>query len=221
MQLVAADLLADACGLSPALAFVTLLAGLLLWLFGWRSHRFWIVLAATVLAGVFGLAQAPGLHAPPLPTAVLLALAAGLLALSLVRVFVFAAAGLTVVLLTQELWPTLNQPVLVFLLSGLFCHFLFRLCLTALTSLAGALLLHYGVLMLLHLYAGLDAAAAADRVPGVLNGTCAVVALIGFVVQTYFHRRARRAAQGDDEQRAWVIRLPRVWTWLAAERDAA
>ena len=29
---------------------------LLLWLFGWRGHRFWIVLATTVSAGIVGLA---------------------------------------------------------------------------------------------------------------------------------------------------------------------
>ncbi len=223
MQLVAADLLADACGLSPALAVLTLLTGLVLWLFGWRSHRFWIVLTATVLGGVYGLMEAPALRSPAVPTALLLALAAGLLALPLVRVIAFAAGGLAVVLVTQEFWPALNQPVLVFLVSGLVCHFLFRLCLTALTSTAGAMLVIYAALMLLHRYAGLDAPAVAGRATTALNVSGALLSLLGFAFQLYRHRRARRATEeGEEERREWIIRIPRVWNWVStSERDAA
>ena len=48
-------------GLSLGLAL-----GLFLWLFGWWSHRFWVVLVTTVLAGLFGLNEAPRLSANPI-----------------------------------------------------------------------------------------------------------------------------------------------------------
>jgi hypothetical protein len=222
MQLVAPDILGDACGLSVGLAIVALLAGFVLWLFGWRSHRFWVVLGATVLAGVFGLIQGPALRAPTLPVAVLLALAAGLLALSLMRAAVFFTTGLAVVLLTQELWPDLHQPVLIFLGTGILCHFLFRLCLTALTAFGGAVLMVHAVLMLLHRYAHLEVTSWAERVPGAFNWICGVLALPGFVLQLYLHRRANRNKGGEDEKREWVLRIPRLWNWLGkGESEAA
>ena len=58
MQLVAPDILADACGLSVGLIIIGIILGLALWLFGWSCHRFWIVLITTVLAGIYGLYDA-------------------------------------------------------------------------------------------------------------------------------------------------------------------
>ena len=61
MQLIATDILADICGLSLVPLCTGLGIGLFLWLFGWWSHRFWVVLVTTVLAGLFSatLALAP------------------------------------------------------------------------------------------------------------------------------------------------------------------
>src|SRR6266849_4882114 len=86
VQLVAPDILAEARGLPTALSGTGVAFGLLLWALGWRLHRFWIVLATTVIAGVYGLASgtAPGVQ--PLVVALLLAVAAGMLALPLARV---------------------------------------------------------------------------------------------------------------------------------------
>src|SRR5436305_1234460 len=119
MHLVANDFLTDACALSRGLAILTLLVGLVWWLFGWWSHRFWVVLVATVVAGIYALARGPALHTPPLVTAVVLSVAAGVLALSLVRVAGFMATGVGLLLLAQEAWPTLDQPILTFLVGGL------------------------------------------------------------------------------------------------------
>src|SRR5262245_24456901 len=58
MTIIATDILGDLCGLSLGLIVAIIPIGLLLWLLGWWSHRFWIVLATTVLAGVFGLLEA-------------------------------------------------------------------------------------------------------------------------------------------------------------------
>jgi hypothetical protein len=222
MQLVAADLLEDACGLSPGLAATALVIGAMLWLFGWWSHRFWLVLVATVLAGVYGLVQAPALHAPALPTAVLLALSAGLLALAMIRVFAFVVAGVAMVLLSRALAPSWNQPVLVFLSSGLVCVCLFRLFLTALTSAAGALLIMYSALVLLHTTSFVTFVAWPPPPPTVLNVAWGLLASFGFAFQIYFHRRNRRDRDKEGEQREGILRLPRVLSWVGGtERDAA
>ena len=56
MHLIAPDILSEARGLSPALSGVGALVGLLLWLFGWRWHRFWVVAAVTLAAAGLVLA---------------------------------------------------------------------------------------------------------------------------------------------------------------------
>src|SRR5947209_5680609 len=55
MQLLAPDILKAAQGLSPALSCLGVGVGVSMWLLGWRSHRFWIVLFTTVVAGILGL----------------------------------------------------------------------------------------------------------------------------------------------------------------------
>src|SRR5882724_1282908 len=141
MHLIAPDILADACGLSVGLTIIGLAVGLALWLVGWRTHRFWVVLATTVLGGLVGLYEAPSFKAEPLVAALLVALTAGMLALALVRLLALAGAGFAGMMLTQSFMPTLEQPLFTFLIAGLVGLFLFRLCVMALTSFTGALLI--------------------------------------------------------------------------------
>src|SRR5438876_1146842 len=115
MYLIGTDILGDLCGLSLGLLIALIPIGLMLWLFGWWSHRFWIVLAATVLAGVFGLLEATAWRAQPIVAAVLLAIAAGVLALALVRVITFLAGGLAGVYLVLFAFPSFQQHVIGFL----------------------------------------------------------------------------------------------------------
>src|SRR5687767_10168086 len=138
MHLVAPDILADACGLSLGLAVTGLVVGLALWLFGWWAHRFWIVLATTLVAGVYGLYEAESLRAQPLIAAVALALAAGILALALVRLIAFLTGGFAGMLAIQAIAPNLDQPLICFVLFGLVGLLLFRWSFMALTSLVGA-----------------------------------------------------------------------------------
>ena len=63
--------------------------GFFLWLLGWYGHRFWIVLFTTVIAGVVGLASARVAGVQPFVAGLLLAIAAGTLALSLSRLLGF------------------------------------------------------------------------------------------------------------------------------------
>ena len=81
MQLVTSEILADLCGLSPGPLAVGLAVGLTLWLLGWWSHRFWVVLVATVAAGGFGLFEASAHQGQPLLASLLLTGTAAVLVL--------------------------------------------------------------------------------------------------------------------------------------------
>jgi hypothetical protein len=193
MVFVAPDILADACGLSLGLMLLAVPVGLLLWILGWWSHRFWVVMVTTVLAGVYGLQAGSSLPAPPIFGAVLLALAAGVLALNVVRLVAFAAGGVTGLLLMQVVYPSLNQPLIAFLVSGLVCLALFRPFMMALTSLAGAVLLVSVSLMLLNYYAVVDAPAWCEQSAQLVNWLTGSLAAVGwggqFLLDRYVFRK--------------------------------
>ena len=200
MYIIATDILADLCGLSLGLLIALVPVGLALWLLGWWSHRFWIVLATTVLAGVFGLLEATTWRAQPIVVAVLLAIAAGVLALALVRVITFTAGGLAGVYFMQFALPTLNQPAICFLISGLLCLLLFRWFFMTLTSLLGASLLAYGTLALMHFHETIDSLAWSTENATLLTILCGAATLFGFAFQFFFDRRCtRRRKQRQDE----------------------
>lgn len=207
MQLVAPDLLADLCGLSPGLIGVAAAVGAALWLLGWWSHRFWVVLAATVLAGVVGLYEAPLLKAQPLIASLLLALAAGFLALALIRLFAFVVGGFAGMALAQSLAPSFDQPVIVFLVCGLLGLLLFRWCVTALMSFSGSVLLVYAGLILLNHRGALDAPAYAERSGSALTIAIVLMSAVGFAVQIWMERRRRKKAEEKDEI---PVKKPRV-----------
>src|SRR5262245_15047328 len=183
MRLVAPDLLADLCGLSPGLIGLAAAVGAALWLLGWWSHRFWVVLIATVAAGIYGLFDAPILKAQPLAASLLLALAAGLLALALVRVFAFVAGGFGGLALVQAVAPGAEQPLIAFLVSGLLGLVLFRWCVTGAMSFTGSLLVVYAGLAFLHQRGTLDAVVCAEGSSGLLSGLVALMTLLGFALQ--------------------------------------
>src|SRR2546429_6807363 len=94
MQLIAPDILGqpcDACELSVAVTATAFAIGFLIWLLGWRGHRFWIVLAATIAAGIFWVYAGPVHQTQPLGAGGLVALGAGAPALGPGRVVGFAS----------------------------------------------------------------------------------------------------------------------------------
>src|SRR5258708_4842821 len=84
---------------------LVLAIGLALWLLGGWSHRFCVVLITTLIAGVVGLQSGPVWGMEPLVAGLLLAVAAGALALSLVRVLVFLGVGLGTLILARTTAP--------------------------------------------------------------------------------------------------------------------
>lgn len=199
MTIIASDILADLCGLSLGLLIALLPVGLLLWLLGWWSHRFWIVLATTVTAGVFGLLEAGAWRVQPIVIAVLLAIAAGVLALALVRLITFAAAGLIAVYLVHFIFPMLNQQIVCFLVGGLVGLLLFRWFFMATTSFAGSVLIAYGTLALLHYREIIDAVAWSDDNSLMLTIGCGIATLAGFAFQFFVERRHQRKLRERDE----------------------
>jgi hypothetical protein len=198
MQILAPDILADARGLSAALHVMGLALGMALWVFGWRNHRFWVVLAMTVGAGTLGLAEASTFNSHPLTAAVLLAVAAGLLALSLVRLVTFAAGGIFALIAVRALAPSFDEPLVPFLTGGLVAHLLFRLWVMALTSFCGTLLMSYAGLCLADQLGKLDAVAWTEQRTQILNWLCGAVTVLGLFVQFLIERRL--AAKGASKK---------------------
>jgi hypothetical protein len=197
MQPVSAEILQELCGLSPGPLAVAAVVGLTLWLFGWWTHRFWVVLCATVAGGVYGLFEGSAHQSQPLIASLVLALAAGMLALALVRLFAFLVGGMAGLIAIQSLAPALNQPLMSFLLAGLVGLLLFRWCVIGTTSLAGSVILIYAGLTFLNRQGSLDAVAWTEQGPVLLNWMCGVMTLMGGGFQVLLENRRRRRRQED------------------------
>src|SRR5438874_7100552 len=124
MQLVAPDILADGKGLSVMASGIGLAMGLLIWLLGGWGHRFWLVLVTTLAAGVYGLSIGEAFEVQPLVAGLLFAVAAGALALSLVRVAAFLAGGVTACVVCARVFPSWNEPFVFFFVGGFLGLFL-------------------------------------------------------------------------------------------------
>lgn len=184
MQLIAPDILAEARGLTGAMAGTICVLGVALWLFGWRWHRFWIVAGITLAAGLIGLnagRTSGGTHV--MAVGILLAVAAGLLALELAKVLAFVAGGCGAWLAVQWVLPQAQELWAVFLCGGLFGLLLYRLWTMVLTSLIGALLAGHAAVLLLEQLLHFDAVAwVADNVPA-LNGAVVGLIVLGVLLQ--------------------------------------
>jgi hypothetical protein len=195
MQWLAPDILAEARGLSVNVTGPAFALGLLIWFLGWRGHRFWVVLSVTVVAGLIGLDLGPALATNRLVAGLLFAVAAGTLALALVRVVAFAAGGAAGWLIVQALAPQWSDPVVCFLSGGLLGLVLFRLWLMTLTSGAGALLMSYSGLCLAGKFGNLDPVTLAEKQGFVLNAGLAGLCLLGVVTQFVLDRQLNKAAR--------------------------
>jgi MFS family permease len=200
MQLLATDLLADARELSPVVTGVGLGLGLALWLMGWRGHRFWVVLTATLTGGIAGLVSSPAYGVQPLVAGLLAAVAAGVLALALVRVLAFAAGGLTASLVMHAVAPAWDQPLVTLLVGGLLGVFFFRLGMMILTSALGTLLTAYCALCLLDRVGTLNAVAWASGHVTLLNWLCGSGVILGVLMQFLMERRRGRKKRQAEEK---------------------
>jgi len=196
MQVIEPEILAEGVGLSPLLCGLGIVLGLMVWLYGWRAHRFWIVLLGTVMAGIYGLARAPDYGSQPLLSGILLAIAIGMLALALARVIAFVAGGVAASLLVNALAHSWKEPMVCFLLGGLLGLLLFRMWTMVLTSLAGSILMAYSSLCLADRLGKLEAVAWSEKQALLLNWACGLLTLLGFTFQILSERRRARKQAG-------------------------
>lgn len=207
MHLIAPDILAEARGLSVGVLVTGIAVGLLLWLFGWRWHRFWTVVAVTVAGGLYGLStgQSGGGHVIAL--GLLLAVSAGLLALELARLFAFAAGGTAVWLAAGALFPNAHELGVFFLAGGLAGILLYRLWTMALTSFLGTLLAGHSGLVLAATLSDFDAPAWAGNNSLALGIAVGLVSLLGLAAQG---AQFRRYNHWEEEERLRRYRKRRL-----------
>jgi hypothetical protein len=218
MHFVSPDILSDVSGFSPLVSCTALALGSLLWLLGWRGHRFWIVLIATVAAGIFGLYSSPANTTQPVLAGLLLAIAAGAMALTLVRVIAFAASGVASCLAVHALAPQWQQPLLPFLAGGLFGLLLFRIWTMVLTSVAGTLIMAYSSLCLVNTFAKVDVVALTENRATAINCICGGVAFLGLLGQFILdRRRGRRRSPQRAESKVAQPPPQRPWWSQAAQ----
>jgi hypothetical protein len=201
MQLIDKTILAEACGLSLGILLSAMAVGVALWLLGWWSHRFWVVLAATVGAGIYGLMNADAYKCHPLASGVLFGLSGGMLALAVVRLLAFVAGGFMGLAVAQLLIPSLEQQIVPFLLCGLVSLLLFRPSIMLLTSLSGSLLLSHAGLAMLNRQGSVNAVAWTDQ--GTLLGNWVIVGMtvLGFAIQYIHDRRAGAKKDKKDKKK--------------------
>lgn len=193
MQVLSPEVLADVLEL-PSVALMVLMGlGASLALTGWRWHRFWLTISVSLICGLVGLrqAQAWGIQ-QPIVAAVLLATAAGCLALSLARVGLFLAYGLATWYAVKRLAPPYAIPAVCICLGGLFSVLFYRLCVVLLTSVVGSTILGY---------AGMAYAQQQNWYPMktwlaeqtlAAHGSLATLCLVTLMLQLYFWRRNKK-----------------------------
>jgi len=201
MPLIDKTILAEACGLSLGVLLSGIAIGLALWLLGWWGHRFWVVLAATVSAGIYGLINGEAYRTHPMAAGVLFGLAGGMLALALIRLMAFLAGGIMGLAVAQLLIPNLEQQIIPFLLCGLVGLLLFRPSMMVLTSLAGALLLSHAGLAMLNRQGTVNAVAWTDQGTHVANWLIVGMTVLGFAVQYIHDRRVGAKKERKEKKR--------------------
>jgi hypothetical protein len=204
MQLIAADIIDEAHGLSIPFAAAGVALALLLFVMGWRWHRFWVVLATTVGAGLIGLSQHQAIGPRMLAAGLLLAVAAGMMAIDLSRLLAFIVAGFAAWLIVQKVLPTFQEPLICFLVGGILGVLLYRLQLMLLTSFAGTVLFGYcAILMTEKLSEGRFEAADWARANALgLNIAVVVVSLLGVAAQGQYERWREGAGP---RRRSWLM----------------
>jgi hypothetical protein len=209
MQLLAPDILEEARTLSPLFSGAGMLIGFLLWMFGGRTHRFWLAMTVTLAAGLLGLSHGKQYGMQPLVAALLLAISAGALALSLVRILLFAAGGVAALSLIHAFARGWDQPIAVFLVGGLIGVILYRFWIAIFSSLVGSLLMSYSTLALLDRLRLMNNSVAWTRENGpLLDWGCASLIVMGVLVQFLLERRGKSKKRAAEEPEPVVLAPP-------------
>lgn len=203
MQLITPDILVEARGLTEAMSGTLCVLGIALWLFGWRWHRFWVVSGITLTAGLIGLnaGRAAG-GTQIMAVGILLAVAAGMLALELAKVFAFVAGGCGAWLAIQWVFPQAQELWAVFLSGGLFGVLLYRLWTMLLTSLMGILMAGHAGLLLLEPVLAFDAVQWVTANQAAINGVVVGLTVLGILLQAISapNEEAKKEKTGEKKE---------------------
>ncbi len=202
MTCISPEILTAAKGLSHGGAAFVLVGGLLMWGLGWRWHRFWVVFGITFVAGILGLTAGKAAGGQVLIAGVLLAVAAGVLALELSRILAFVTGGTAAWVAIQAIFPNGQEIWAAFLTGGLVGVLLYRLWMMLVTSVIGVLFAGHAGLVLAESLRKFDAAGWAGKHPGALNGIVAVAAVLGVLIQAWTSpRRNPEESEKHEEHR--------------------
>lgn len=192
MTLICPDVLAEARGLSPGACGFFLFVGFLLWAFGWRWHRFWMVFAITLTAGMMGISAGRTAGSQVMVVGLLLAVSAGMLALELAKILAFITGGVVAWVLAEAAFPQAQELWAIFLCGGLLGVALYRVWTMIATSVVGLLVCWHALFVMAEAFAGIDAPKIAADYRIALNSGVLVASLVGVLVQ------ARTGAEGGD-----------------------
>jgi hypothetical protein len=204
MHVIAPEMLAELRELPMAAKGTLLGVGIFFWTLGWWCHRFWVVTAATVAAGVAGLRLAPDYGVQPVVAALLSAVAAGMLALALVRVAVFAGCGIALWYYMQTHLPEWTSPLICVSAGGLLGAVFFRFWIILVTTTLGMVLTCHGGLLLIEASSKkFDAVAWATDKSTLLNVVGGVSVFLGLVFQYGAERLRKRFFARRKEWMIW------------------
>lgn len=200
MTLICPDVLIEARGLSAGAAGFLLFVGFLLWAFGWRWHRFWVVFAITLTAGLLGIAAGKSAGSQVLVVGLLLAVSAGMLALELAKILAFVTGGIVMWVTAEAVFPQAQELWAMFLCGGLLGVALYRVWTMLATSLIGILLCWHSMLVMAESLFGLDGPKLAADNNVALNSGVIGAALLGVVVQARTGREGEPAEAKEDKE---------------------
>ena len=193
MQILSPDVLADVLELPVPALLVLMGFGALLSLTGWRWHRFWLTICVSLISGLVGLrqAQAWGIN-QPIVAGVLLAAAAGCLALSLARVGLFLAYGLAAWYAMKRLAPPYAIPAICICVGGIFSVLFYRFCVVLLTSVVGSILFTYAGLAYAQTQNWFPVQTWLNEQSLAAHGALAGLCLVTLLLQLYLWRQQKK-----------------------------
>jgi hypothetical protein len=187
MQVLAPDILELTRQLSPAVSLTLFAVGLALWVYGGRTHRFWLAMVVTLGGGLFGLQIARDFGVQPLVGGLLTALAAGALSLALARIAVFLTGGIAALVLIKSIANGWNDFV-CFLSGGLLGILLYPVWISVLSSTAGTVLMAYGLVSSLDKIIGFNSVSFAAGNGPLINWFLVGWVILGMIVQYTMER---------------------------------
>lgn len=197
MTFISPDVIAELKGLSVGAGGFLLLVGFLLWGFGWRWHRFWVVFGFTAAAGIAGMTSGKAAGGHILVMGVLLAFAGGVLAIELAKILSFLAGGVGSWIAVQSVIPQAQELWAVFLAGGLFGVVLYRLWTMILMSLLGVVVSWHAAFALAQTDGTMNSVKWVADHAAAVNAAVVVATLLGVLMQVLTTERPAKKADAD------------------------